>query len=410
MQRVPRTLPWTAAPELDPWRGVVFSSEDRGRVEPDVASAWEPPGAPSGPPSAPVAAEDVGVLASLIDSEAHVDAADWARASSAVVGSGSLQASRPVEAGGPDEALVDDGSGVAAAAALLPEEPSIAEAEEVAAAPVSAEAEEVAAAPVSAPPPSELGRADEAPLAPLPETEAWLDIARRGFDQMPDPGAGTVETAASPEDWVTDEGEQPGFPQQQTPAGALTPTPVSPPPGSPVTIPPLAAPLALPPLAPVQEMPPRQAAPATPPPGLAVWATPIDPGPFATPYQAPPPEATIFMSDAPVTAVAPVAQQGPLPIVPPGPGSPLPPAGQAMAGHAGAPPPASPSPTAYVPPLPGPAPGQSPPPNAPPPPVVAAGLPLAIRQGAASRACPGCGLPLSTKARFCRRCGAPQPA
>ena len=90
-------LPWTPAPELDPWRGVVFSSDDRGRVEPPVAPPWEPPAAPSGPPSAPATTEDVGVLASLIESEAHVDAADWARASSTVVGSGSLKAGRPAE-------------------------------------------------------------------------------------------------------------------------------------------------------------------------------------------------------------------------------------------------------------------------------------------------------------------------
>ena len=44
----------------------------------------------------------------------------------------------------------------------------------------------------------------------MPETEAWLDIARRRFDQMPDLGAGTAETAANPDDsWVTDEAEQP---------------------------------------------------------------------------------------------------------------------------------------------------------------------------------------------------------
>ncbi|HZW01726.1 MAG TPA: hypothetical protein VFF55_09185, partial [Candidatus Deferrimicrobium sp.] len=293
--------------------------------------------------------------------------------------------------------------------------PLSAEAEEVVAvAPLSAEAEEVVAvAPVTpTPPPSELGRADEAPLAPLPETEAWLDIARRGFDQMPDLGAGTAETAASPDDsWVTDEAEPPELAPQPTPAGTITPTQIVPqPPGLSVAAPPPAAPLAPPPLPPVQELSPRQGAPATPPPGLAVWATPVDPGPFAKPYQAPPPEATIFMSDAPVTAVAPVAQQGPLPIILPDPGSPLPPTGQAMPGHAGALPPTSPSPTAYVQPVPGPATSQLPPPTAPPPPVVAAGLPPATRQGAVSRACPSCSLPLSTKARFCRRCGAPQPA
>ncbi len=166
----PADLPWTAAPELDPWRGVVFSSEDRGRVEPSVAPAWEPPGAAPAPPSAPIAAEDVGVLASLVDSEAHVDAADWARASSAVVGSGSLKASRPVEAGGPDEALADDGSGVAAAAALLPEEPGIAEAEEVEIAPVSAEAEEVEIAPVSA-------EAEEVEIAPVSAEAEEVEIA-----------------------------------------------------------------------------------------------------------------------------------------------------------------------------------------------------------------------------------------
>jgi len=424
----PADLPWTPAPELDPWRGVVFSSQDRGRVEPSAAPAWEPPVAPSGPPSAPVAAEDVGVLASLIDSEAHVDAADWARASSSVVGSGSLKASRPVETGGPEEP--EPAEPEKSAAALLPEEPEPAEAEEPAAAllpeepepaepeePEPAEAEEPAAATPAVPttPPSELGGADEAPLAPLPETEAWLDIARRGFDQMPDPGAGLAETAASPDDgWATDEAEQPELAQQPTPVGALTPTPLPPqPPGPSVATPPPAAPLAPPPLPPVQEMSPRQAAPATPPPGLAVWATPVDPGPFAKPYQAPPPEATIFMSDAPAAPVVPDARQvappGPQLIVPPGPLPALSPAGQAMPGHAGALPTASPSSLAYVPPLPGPATGQLSPPAAAPPPGVSAGQPPVLRQGAASRACPGCSLPLSTKARFCRRCGAPQP-
>ncbi len=142
-------LPWTPAPELDPWRGVVFSSDDRGRIEPPVAPAWEAPSAPPAPPSVPIAAEEVGVLASLIDSEAHVDAADWARASSAVVGSGTLKAGRPDE----PETVAEE---VAAAAVLLPDEPETV-AEEVAAAAVllpdepETVAEEVAAAAVLLP-------------------------------------------------------------------------------------------------------------------------------------------------------------------------------------------------------------------------------------------------------------------
>jgi hypothetical protein len=58
-------------------------------------------------------------------------------------------------------------------------------------------------------------------------------------------------------------------------------------------------------------------------------------------------------------------------------------------------------------------------PVAPPPPMPPP-LPAAapVRQGPSlpvnrptgpTRACPNCSLPLSTKARFCRRCGAPQP-
>jgi hypothetical protein len=427
-----------------------------------VAPAWEAPAASPGPPSVPVAAEEVGVLASLIDSEAHVDAADWARASSAVVGSGVLKAGRPVEAeevAAAAQVSAEAEEVAAAATVLLPEEPETVEAEEVAAvAQVSAEAEEVAAAAkVSAeaeevaaattvllpdepetleaeevvaaaaqmsptPPTSELGRAEEAPLAPLPETEAWLDIARRGFDQVPEPGAVTAETAVSPtDDWVT-VAEPPELAQQPTLEGALAPISVqAQPPAPSVVTPPPAAPLALPPLSPVQEVAPRQAAPATPPPGLAVWATPIDPGPFAKPYQAPPPEATIFMSDAPVTLVPPVSPDarhvappvippGPQPIVPPDPRSPQPSAGQAMPGQAGALPPTLPSSMANVPPLAGPATGQLPPRAVPAPPGVSAGQPPSSRHGAASRACPSCSLPLSTRARFCRRCGAPQPA
>ncbi len=77
-------LPWTPAPELDPWRGVVFSADDPGRSE---------------NPAVPVPTEDVGVLASLIDTETHVDASGWARASAAVMGRGGVSSGPP-----PDDA------------------------------------------------------------------------------------------------------------------------------------------------------------------------------------------------------------------------------------------------------------------------------------------------------------------
>jgi hypothetical protein len=153
-------------------------------------------------------------------------------------------------------------------------------------------------------------------------------------------------------------------------------------------------------------LPQAPLAPAAPPRGLEVWSVPPEPGPFAQPYQLPAATTSPLMASAPTQ---------------PGPASAPPMAGQQIVVGAfvasslsedAAPQPAIPTPTYAPPPAPTYA---SPPPFVPPPPqqMVAPSAyfqPLPPpRQQATTRACPNCALPISTKARFCRRCGTPQP-
>jgi hypothetical protein len=178
-----------------------------------------------------------------------------------------------------------------------------------------------------------------------------------------------------------------------TPAPAVVSVPAQPiatPPSYPAPAPQPAPPSAPPKPMPAAQPPPLP--PATlplqpPPPPLEVWATSPSSGPFGQPYQPP-------------------AQ---VPPAPPFPATPAPP-GYAV----GSPPPG------YVPSVPplqsrvtpgnvGPVP-QAPMPLPPGPDAVSAPHPrVAGPPGMPTKTCPNCGLQLSTKARFCRRCGSPQP-
>jgi hypothetical protein len=141
---------------------------------------------------------------------------------------------------------------------------------------------------------------------------------------------------------------------------------------------PAPAPAAVPPL------PPSPIAPiAVPPrsPDIEVWNPRSEPGPFTQPYQAP----------APPTP--------PLPPPPPFEGG-LPPGTPTSAA------PVPPLPPPFVPQVPG-VPSAPPPVASPLPAVAPSGTPAPKPPGGAYE-CTSCGLPLSAKARFCRRCGAPQ--
>ena len=453
-------LPWTPTAEIDPWRGVVFTAEEQGRSE--TVAAPEP-------------IEDVGVLASLMDTETHVDASDWARASAAVMGGVGASvgaqsqdarppttddvvepaAEFPVAEAAPVEPVAefpvaeaapvepaaefpvaeaaDDEPAaefpvaeaaddepvaefpvaeaapvepvaefpVAEAAPVEPvaefpvaeaadDEPAaefpvaeaapvepvaefpvaeaapvepvaefpvaeaapvepvaefpvaeaapvepvaefpVAEAapvEPVAEFPVAeaAPVEPVAEFPVAEAADDEPMRPDDTPLAPVPETEAWLHIARRGLDDttpdVADTGAPTALGVVALHA-IDDEAQPaPDSPPAAEPPPAEADTSAAVPPQTPPSIPDAATPLeppqvepstptpppltptpvapALPAPPPVPPVPPRQVPPTVPSPGLEVWATPVDTGPFAQPYQPPPPQAVVVMPSMP---------------------------------------------------------------------------------------------------------------
>jgi hypothetical protein len=159
-----------------------------------------------------------------------------------------------------------------------------------------------------------------------------------------------------------------GAPPQPQPAPEPEPEPVLPPQPQPAPEPepepepvlppqPQPAPEPEPEPEPVPDvpLPPSPITPIVPPPtppNIEVWNPRSEPGPFSQPYQPPAP---------------------PVPPMPPPP-------------FIGGPSPGMPMSARPVPPPPPPAP----------------------RPGSGAYLCTSCGLPLSTKARFCRRCGAPQ--
>ena len=165
---------------------------------------------------------------------------------------------------------------------------------------------------------------------------------------------------------------------------------------------------------PVEQVMPSPIAPEGSPPSIEIWNTPTEPGPFSQPYQAPapiPPEM-----GAPAQPPAAVARPQ---VIPQAPVKPPPPPHQV---------PAPPQQPPVPPPAPRSAPRSAPPPQPPPPPQVPAqqqpafvpppappapttppARPRAVpRPRTSTHACASCGLSLSAKARFCRRCGAPQ--
>jgi len=147
-----------------------------------------------------------------------------------------------------------------------------------------------------------------------------------------------------------------------------------------------------------QQPPVAPLAPLAPTGSPAPLTTPPASGPFAEPYR----EPTAPQAPPPVPAQpAPIEQPAPVVLT-----------AQGLGSAATPPPIAMPQPQAGMAaaPVPPPAAAQA----SQPPPGYAAPLPLpmpsaplaAKRTG--SQGCPNCGLPLSAKARFCRRCGAPQ--
>jgi hypothetical protein len=210
---------------------------------------------------------------------------------------------------------------------------------------------------------------------------ASLYGAPRQLAPEPEPGPeAEPETSSQPEPMVTFE-PQPviGFEPEPEPVSGFEPQPepdpepVPQPEPDPEPAPAAVLPLPPSPIAPIA-VPPRS-------PDIEVWNPRSEPGPFSQPYQAP----------APPTP--------PLPPPPP---------------FEGGLPPGTPMSAAPVPPLPPPlvpqAPGvpSAPPPVAPPLPAVAPSGTPAPKPPGGAYVCTSCGLPLSAKARFCRRCGAPQ--
>jgi len=182
-----------------------------------------------------------------------------------------------------------------------------------------------------------------------------------------------------------------------------------------------------PPSVPAPTAPPSPLAPITPvapPDGVDVWATSAEPGPFGQPYQAPaatqPPPPTPTVASAtivhpapqppappPGAAAAPPAPPASPPAAPAAPAAPVAPVAAVFSQPAAMPPVVQPASPPTAPPQPA-APGMMPP-----PPAQAAAPPPARpipppRARANTRACTNCNLPLSAKARFCRRCGSPQ--
>ena len=408
-------LPWTPTPEPDPWRGVVFSAGDVARVEPGPPM----PPTPSEPAMAAAPDDGVSVLASLIDNEAHVDASGWVRASGAVMGLGG-----PAPAVEPDDLAPPHEEPAAPEVSTLdqlPQTDAWLDAARRALDDLAPEADVSEAAPIQAPDVPD-GIADAA-LPTVPDRIA--DAAPSGFPEgVIDTATPMVAAPSADADASSADGDAPTAdadaptsteipvsseispamlpgqpprpeppPERSTadltpavvvePGVAAEPTPAEPPPPPPPAAPPLV-------VAPVA--PSRQPVPQAPSPGLAVWATPVDPGPFAQPYQAPVPQSVVLMPDVPSAPPSePRHPPGPPPSLPTPPPPPLRP---------GLVPPGAPSAPLGTPPLP----AQTAPAGVPPAPAPPS------RQAAASRACPSCNLPLSTKARFCRRCGAPQPS
>ena len=181
-----------------------------------------------------------------------------------------------------------------------------------------------------------------------------------------------------------------------------------------------------PPLAP---QPPL--APNTVPPSIDVWSTTTGPGPFAQPYEAPTtpppppaPEPQAPVAQQPSSTDAPGSQ--PTAVSPPAQPMSAPPPPDTPPATPAAPSPASAPPPAQIGQQPEAVPPQQPPPSQQPPPTLYASPPPAPmmptpplpppqaptssgRKSPGTRACPNCQLPLSARARFCRRCGSPQP-
>jgi hypothetical protein len=452
-------LPWASAPALDPWRGVVFTAEDRGRVDPSVEPFTPPgeahrvdpvvadpgvgpvtgvaaatdPGVPEIPADlSPPASDDLGVLASLIEGEPHVDAAGWARASSAVAGLGTLKTSRtpggatPPVPGMPEQPAVGDEPAQTKPAGHHSEQTSLAEPVEttslleavvegttpvvVEGAPAVSATEAILGTPGPVAP--VLSRLPDEPgldLGPPPHPAIEPVAVPPGSAIPPAPGP-TVPTLP-PELVATAAATSPPV-SAEVPAGVLADAPAE-------AHPPLPLPSPVPPPTRAGGPPPPPRPPATPPPALAVWALPSEPGPFAQPYQPHPAQATVHpapppqasgpaASTVPDRTPAAHAQTSPAQVPSSGGIPPTVPAAAIPARPPAGPPPA----TTYVPRGPepvAPAPAYVPAVSQPTPPPTRAPL-QPSRPAATLRACPNCSLPLSTKARFCRRCGAPQPA
>jgi len=215
--------------------------------------------------------------------------------------------------------------------------------------------------------------------------------------------ASAVPTRVAPETMAPSAPD--ASPEPAPPISSPTPPPQPAHPPVPAPPPDVTAPPTPPsPIAPITPAAP----PAAPPDGIDVWGTSAEPGPFGQPYQVPttpqPPPPT------PTVASAAIVQPAPQPPTPPpaaAPAVPIAPAAAVFNQPAVPPPVVQPAP----PPTANPqlvAPGAVPPlPVQAVPPATAGPVPPPAAR-ANTRACTNCNLPLSAKARFCRRCGSPQ--
>lgn len=381
---------WTPVTDLDPWRGVVFSAEDGTTADtpPGIDTAASSP-EPASPPS-PVTSGTWPASDSPAGSTAAGTWPERDRRSAPEQDDGTSEPEQsdpdhqPVErspqaalAGLADsDANVDAVSWARASAAV------VGRGSLIAAAPAPEVEEPVVTAEAEAVPVSEALEAAEE-LAETEEPATTAEVEERAAAEGSAEIAEVEEPAAVAEPAEIAEVEEPAEGPAAEPAEIEEPVAVEEPAAAAELEPPL-----LPWPSETQPAPPPLT-PIAPPPALEVWRLPVEHGPFSQPYQPP------AVSSGPVVTS-----------LPPVPGPPQPSSVTSQPASTPADAPSSgtgPASMATPPPV-------VPPPSVSPPQPGVARQPVAPgRSQPASHACASCGLPLSSKARFCRRCGAPQP-
>ncbi len=240
----------------------------------------------------------------------------------------------------------------------------------------------------------------ELPAAVLPTGElsaAELSAAELSAAELPVPlDALVVAEAASLADVLMPEVGADQVPRdiEPIPAVPASDTVLRVPSGPPVVLAETATPAPLPQAAPSVlrpiQPPPPPAGWVPPPP--AGWAPPSPDLPFGQPYQPTPPTT------------------GPMYMVPPSPAADIGPGLTPAGGSTTLRPPTAPGPYALAQEPGSPSAAPRPPMPLPMPPAgqYTAAAPVPPHGVTGTRVCPHCGLPLSARARFCRRCGTPQ--